>query len=338
MRISLLETKFTKLVGCSVPIQQAGMAALANPRLAAAVSEAGGLGMVSVGGFPAEKVTEELETVRKGTSKPFGANFLIPIIERDPSETLQYPDLDESVRAASRLARVVEFFYRDPDPKLVKIVHSQGALACWQIGSKKEAAAAVDAGCDLIVAQGIEAGGHIRGTIGLMALLDQVLPTTDLPVIAAGGIGSGRTMAAALAAGASAVRVGTRFAAASEAGAHPIYQNALVKAEAEDTIFTDEFSTGWPNAPHRVIRSSLEAAKSTRDDVVGERYIRGANEWAPVRRLQPIAVTSEVKGKIEAMPHWAGESVGSVKNILPAAEIVKQLSSEAETLLKTWTR
>ena len=313
------------------------MAALANPKLAAAVSEAGGLGMVSVGGFPPEKVTEELEKVRKETFRPFGANFLIPIIEKDSSETLQYPDLEESVRAASKLARVVEFFYRDPDAKLVRAVHSQGALACWQIGSKKEATAAIDTDCDLIVAQGIEAGGHIRGTISLMALLDQVVPTTDLPVIAAGGIGSGRTMAAALAAGASAVRVGTRFAAAIEAGAHPIYQKALVKAEAEDTIFTDEFATGWPNAPHRVIRSSLEAAKSASEDVVGERYIRGANEWAPVRRLQPIAVTAEVKGKIEAMPHWAGEGVGSVKSVLPAAEIVKQLSSEAEKLLRTWT-
>ena len=333
----MLQTKFTKLVGCSVPIQQAGLAALANTRLATAVSEAGGLGMVSVGGFSHDKVTEELEIMRTGTTQPFGANFLIPIIGDEPAEK-QYPDLEESVKAASKLARVVEFFYRDPDPQLIKAVHSQGALACWQTGSKIEAAAAVDAGCDLIVAQGIEAGGHIRGTIGLMALLDQVLPITDLPVIAAGGIGSGRTMAAALAAGASAVRVGTRFAAAVEAGAHPVYQNALVKAEAQDTIVTDEFSIGWPNAPHRVIRSSLEAAKSTPEDVVGERFYRDTKEWAPVRRLQAITVSAEVKGKIEAMPHWAGEGVGSVKSILPAAEIVKQLSSEAEILLRAWNK
>ena len=313
------------------------MAALANPELAAAVSEAGALGMVSVGGFPPERVVEELHMVRQRTANPVGVNFLIPKIDSENvSESLQYKDLDESVRVASKSARLVEFFYRDPEPSLVKIVHSEGALACWQVGSKKEAAVAIDAGCDLIVAQGIEAGGHVRGTIGLMALLDQVLSMTDVPVVAAGGIGSGRTMAAVLAAGASAVRVGTRFVAAIEAGAHPIYQKALIKAEAEDTVYTDAFSTGWPNAPHRVIRSSLETARAVRDEVVGERYLRGKGEWAPVRRLQPVAVTKEVKGNIEAMPHWAGEGVGSVKRILPAGEIVRELSSDAERLLRRW--
>ncbi len=333
----MLETKFTRLVGCPVPIQQAGLAALANPELAAAVSEAGALGMVSVGGFPSEKVTQELQMVKNRSTRPFGANFLIPIVRSENiSETLQYKDLDGSVRAASKLARLVEFFYREPDPSLVKIVHGEGALACWQVGSKEEATAAIDVGCDLVIAQGIEAGGHIRGRIGLMALLDQVLPMTDIPVIAAGGIGSGRAMAAALAAGASAVRVGTRFVAAEEAGAHPVYQKALIKAEANDTVYTDAFSTGWPNAPHRVIRSSLEAAQAFRDDVVGERYLRGKDEWAPVRRLQPIAVTKEVKGNVDAMPHWAGESVGSVRSILPASEIVRQLSADAEKLLRRW--
>jgi nitronate monooxygenase len=188
-------------------------------------------------------------------------------------------------------------------------------LAAWQIGSKQEAEQAIVAGCDLVIAQGVEAGGHIRGSIGLMALLDQVIATTDLPVIAAGGISSGRAMAAALAAGASAVRVGTRFVAATEAGAHPIYQKALIDSDARDTVYTEAFSTGWPSAPHRVIRSSLEAAQAFRGDVVGERQLRDTGEWVPVRRFQPIAVTKEVKGNIEAMPHWAGEGVGSITSI-----------------------
>jgi NAD(P)H-dependent flavin oxidoreductase YrpB (nitropropane dioxygenase family) len=328
----MLGTKFTKMVGCTVPIQQAGMAALANPVLAAAVSEAGALGMVSVGGFPPEKVTRELEMVRKRTSRPFGANFLIPDLSDEDLVAVR-----ESVKAASKLGRLVEFFYYPPESSLVKAVHSERALACWQVGSKEEAKAAVDAGCDLVIAQGIEAGGHIRGRIGLMALLDQVLSSIDVPVIAAGGIGSGRAMAAALAAGASAVRVGTRFAAAEEAGAHPVYQKAMVRAEAEDTVFTEAFSTGWPNAPHRVIRSSLEAAQAFQGDEVGERYLKATDQWAPVRRLQPVTVTKEVKGNVEAMPHWAGEGVGSVKSILPAAEIVHQLASEAERLLRRWT-
>src|SRR2546426_755377 len=108
-----------------------------------------------------------------------------------------------------------------PDAELVEIAHAGGALVSWQLGSAAEATAAERAGCDLIVAQGTEAGGHVRGKIGLLALLGEVLPSVKVPVVAAGGIGTGRAMAAALAAGASAVRVGTRFVAAEEAGTHP---------------------------------------------------------------------------------------------------------------------
>src|SRR3989442_12608461 len=209
----MLETKFTKLTGYKVPIQQAGMAALANPELAAAVSKVGALGMVSVGGLSPEKVPLELEQVKKLTSNPFGATFLIPGEAHE-----DFDELREPVRAASKQARLVEFFYREPDAPLIEIVHGEGALAAWQVGSKEEAQAAVDSGCDLVIAQGIEAGGHIRGKIGLIALLDRVLSSVDVPVIAAGGISSARAMAAAFAAGASAVRGGTHFAASEEAG------------------------------------------------------------------------------------------------------------------------
>jgi nitronate monooxygenase len=334
----MLETRFTKLIGCKVPIQQAGMAALASTTLAAAVSKAGALGMVSVGSLSPEQISRELGLVKAQTSNPFGANFLIPIIESgEASPSLQNKELSESVEEAAKHARLVDFFYRDPDESLVKIVHSQGALASWQIGSRQEAKAAVDAGCDIIVAQGIESGGHIRGRISMMALLDQVLSMTDLPVVAAGGISSGRVMAAALAAGASGVRVGTRFAASEEAGPHPVYAKAMIKAEAEDTVFTEEFGAGWPNAPHRVIRASLDAAKAFQGDVVGERFLRSSNEWSQVHKLQPVAVTKDVRGTVEAMPHWAGEGVGSVKSIMPAAKIVEQMTSEAEKLLKHWS-
>ncbi|MBV9480673.1 MAG: nitronate monooxygenase [Acidobacteria bacterium] len=110
----------------------------------------------------------------------------------------------------------------------------------------------------------------MRGTIGLQALLDDVLEAVDVPVLAAGGIGTGRALAAALSAGASGVRIGTRFVAASEAGAHPMYIDRLIAAHAEDTIYTEAFSNKWPNAPHRVLRSSLASAEAFEGDVVGE--------------------------------------------------------------------
>ena len=138
----------------------------------------------------------------------------------------------------------------------------------WQVGSADEARAAVDAGCDLVVAQGDEAGGHVRGTLGLLTTLERVLDAVEVPVVAAGGIGSARQVAAALAAGASAVRVGTRFIASAESGAHPDYVRAVLEATAEDSTLTDVFSVGW-DAPHRVLRSCIEAARAFRGDVVG---------------------------------------------------------------------
>src|SRR5205807_7262023 len=124
---------------------------------------------------------------------------------------------------ASNRSPYVEFFWGVPDADVVETVHAGGARAGWQVGSADEARAAQDAGCDVIVAQGIEAGGHVRGTLGLLPLLDEVRTAIDLPIIAAGGIGTGTAMAAALVAGADAGRRGTRVIAAAAAIAHPTY-------------------------------------------------------------------------------------------------------------------
>ena len=323
----MLTTRFTELVGCSIPIQQAGMGGLANPHLAAAVANAGAQGMVSVAGLPPDLLASILDKLRKETSGVFGCNFLFPFVGEE---------LREAVAVAASRSRVIDFFWGEPDPSLVQIVHSKGALACWQVGSKTEAVKAAEAGCDLIAAQGIEAGGHVRGQIGLIALLSEVLEAVEVPVIAAGGIGGGRAMAAALAAGASAVRVGTRFVAAEEAGAHPVYVKALIEAEPEDTVYTEAFGTNWPNAPHRVLRSSLEAARAFPGDIVAESTNLYTNQKRPIRRFDAYAATRLFTGHVEAMPHWAGESVVGVKRIQSAAEIIRELSGEAEELLRRW--
>jgi len=313
----MLTTRFTELVGCSVPIQQAGMGGgIANPCLAAAVANAGGLGMVSVYGYTPAVVARLLDSARQQTDGTIGANFLIPGVD---------PDLaGECVATAASRARVVDFFWGDPNPTLVKIVHAAGALACWQVGSREEAVAAADAGCDFIIAQGIEAGGHVRGRIGLLALLDEVLNAVGVPVLAAGGIGTGRAVAAVLAAGAAGVRVGTRFVAAAESGAHPTYVQALIAAEAQDTVYTEAFSVGW-EAPHRVLRACIAAAEAQPGEVVGEYVDMHTGERSPIRRFAPLGIHTGVTGVIEAMPHWAGESVDGVKVVQPAAEIVPEL-------------
>jgi NAD(P)H-dependent flavin oxidoreductase YrpB (nitropropane dioxygenase family) len=323
----MLSTRFTQLVGCTVPIQQAGLGSFANPQLAAAVASAGGLGMVYVDGTP-PRVAKLLDTARRLTTGAIGANVIVRFI--DPSL------LHASVEAAAARAKVVEFFYSDPDPVLIELAHAQGALACWQVGSRTEGVAAVEAGCDFIVAQGIEAGGHVRGRIGLLALLSEVLEAVPVPVLAAGGIGTGRAMAAALAAGADGVRVGTRFVAAAEAGAHPAYVNALIAATAEDTVYTEAFSVGWPDAPHRVLRSAVAAAQAFQGEIVGAWVDPDTGARHPKPRFSIAMADTDTSGAIEAMSLWAGESVGGVKRVQPAADIVQELAREAEALLRRW--
>ena len=324
----MLTTRFTELVGCTIPIQQAPIGNCATPRLAAAVANAGGLGMVTVTGDPPEGVAARLDEARRASTGPIGANFFVGVMDRATA-----PD---SVAAAAEHVRVVDFFYADPDPALVEAAHAGGALVCWQVGSVEEACAAEAAGCDLIAAQGLEAGGHVRGTIGLLPLLDAVLSAVSIPVLAAGGISTGRAMAAALAAGADGVRVGTRFVAAEEAEAHPQYLEALFTAGSDDTVHSDTFQLGFTGLHHRALRSSVEAANAFEGDVVGEELKPITGERAPIHRFQKMTPTRNVTGVIEAMPNWAGQGVAAVTRVQPAADIVRELAEEAERLLRRW--
>lgn len=299
-----ITTRFTDMFHCRYPLQQAGMGGFATPDLAVAVSVAGGLGMLS-GTIGAEALSAQLDAVPADV--PVGVNFLVPFLDRQALED-----------AATR-SPLVEFFWGEPDPAMIATVHEGGARAGWQVGSADEARAARDAGCDLIVAQGIEAGGHIRGSLGLLPLLDEVRASVALPLVAAGGIGTGRAMAAALAAGADAVRVGTRFVAASESTAHPVYVEALIRSGADDTVLTTAFGEGWPNAPHRVLRSALTAGEA----------LGAAQSWSPE---WPSLASS---GVIEAYALYAGQSVGAVRSRQAAAEIVHELVAEAEQALQS---
>src|SRR5947209_7763476 len=297
----MLQTKFTELLGCTVPLQQAGMGKIASPALAAAVADAGGLGMVSgIGAAPPEYVARILDGLRRSTSGAFGANFIVDGVRETGKLDADFLKVLEV--AASR-APVVEFFYEQPDRELVEIAHAGDALVSWQVGSGPEAMAAEEAGCDLIVAQGTEAGGHVRGKIGLLALLGEVLPSVKVPVVAAGGIGTGRAMAAALAAGAPAVRVGTRFVAAGGAGTHPGYGGKASAGEAQGTRLTEAFSANWPNAPHRVLRSCVEAVERFQGEFVGETV----QPWAPdvrvpVQTRASFVADKTTTGTFDAMP------------------------------------
>lgn len=313
----MLDTAFTRLVGCRRPIQ---LAPIGGVELVRAVCEAGGLGMVDQH-YPSPPALEvHLDALAARTRGVFGVNFLMPFLD------------ERCLEIAARKARVVEFFFAEPDAALVKKAHAAGALAAWQVGSLAEAQAAEAAGCDFVVVQGCEAGGHVRGTVGLLPLLARVLRQLRVPVVAAGGLATAHDVAAVLACGAGAARVGTRFLASHEADAHPSYVAALLAARAEDTILTTAFGADWPDAPHRVLRSALDAAERCTDAHVGEIGMHG--ERLPVGRFASAYPTRDATGRVEAMCLYAGESVANVDSIRSAAEIVEELCGGAERLLR----
>ena len=316
----MIATSFTRLVGVPAPIQLAAMPGIATPDLVAAVADAGGLGMLGAPLLSAAVLERVLEQLAERTRGVFGVNFLVPFL--DPA----------CVPIAARRARVVEFFYGEPDAGLVERARAFGALVSWQVGSLAEAVAAERAGCDFLVVQGTEAGGHVRGESSLIPLLSQVLDVAEVPVVAAGGIATARALAAVLACGCGAARIGTRFVAATESGAHPSYVKALLAASAADTCLTEAFSVLWPNAPHRVLRSAIEAAEALGEDVIGE--VHDGEQVIPVRRFSVLPPTSSTTGHVDAMALYAGESVTNITAIQPAAAILSELVTGAERLLR----
>jgi nitronate monooxygenase len=291
MMATMTGERFTSLVGCDVPLQLAGMGVVGTIELATEVARAGGLGMA-----PADAVTDDASALRGAA---IGVNFLMPFLDRVLLERVA-PD-----------ARVVEFFYDDPDRALVDVVHEAGSLAAWQVGSVDEARRAADAGCDLVIAQGVEAGGHVRGTVPLGELVPAVLRAVTVPVVAAGGIATRADVQRAFDSGADAVRVGTRFVVAHESAAHPAYADALCAARGDDaTVLTTAFEVFWPNAPHRVLRSAVDAARALPDDPL---------------RWSCMPPTVSTAGRVDAMALYAGVGVEHVVRREPAAEIVRDL-------------
>lgn len=314
-----LATSFTELVGCRVPIQQAPMGSVSTPELAVAVAEAGGVGSITALGLSAGRLDGMLADMSERTSGVLAVNFLTDQIDR------------EAVAVAASRTGIVDFFWTDPDPALVDIAHGEGALAMWQVGSLDEALAAADAGCDAVVVQGIEAGGHVRGRGPVLPMLESVLGRLEVPVLAAGGIGDGQAFASMLDAGAAGARVGTRFIATTESGAHPAYKQAVVDAVAGSTEITGEFSVCplcATDARTRVLRSCIEALRGLPDGNVGETVMGEKRIALPKGHgLPPGGATT---GHVEAMAMYASESVAGVRSVEPAAHVIASWCAAVE--------
>jgi nitronate monooxygenase len=316
-------TSFTELVGCEAPIQQAPMGGISPPQLARAVAAAGGVGTISVppGGEPPADL--ERWVAAPGV---FAVNFVGTDVEVG------------AVARAARCARVVDFFWSDPRRSVIDAAHGEGAVVNWQVGSRDEALVAVELGADLVTAQGREAGGHVRGDTALRPLLSSVLAAVSVPVLAAGGIGDAGSLAEVLAAGAAGARLGTRFIASDESGAHPDYVAAVLEAGSGSTSITDGFAicplcATQPTA--RVLDSALRAVAAIEGEVVGT-LVTGDSE-IPLPPRHGMPPTRAVRGQVSAMALYAGEAVGAVTRVQPAGEIVRELSRDAETLLRPAT-
>jgi NAD(P)H-dependent flavin oxidoreductase YrpB (nitropropane dioxygenase family) len=306
------------------------MAGAVGPTLAAAVSNAGGLGMLAPWRADVETMRRQIRETRALTPRPFAVNLVLEI----PQQERLAVCLDEGVP-------IISFFWRDP-ASLVPRAKAGGAVVLHTVGSADDAKRAVDCGVDIVVAQGWEAGGHVRGMVATMPLVptvvDAVRPT---PVVAAGGIADGRGLAAVLALGAAGALIGTRFLASHEAAIHRRYQELLLRASETDTIYLENlFDVRWPNAPHRTLRNkTIEAWEAAGRPASGQRpgegeVIATSQSSGPIVRYQSYTPGVDVEGDIDALSLWAGQSVGLVSKLQPAGEIVREIAEEARLILR----
>jgi NAD(P)H-dependent flavin oxidoreductase YrpB (nitropropane dioxygenase family) len=289
--------------------------------LAAAVSNAGALGMVTLT-WSADIGAVVRETAAL-TARPFGGNFVLTSDHHD--------HLDQALEAG---LKIVSFMWGDPS-SYVKTVHDAGGIALHTVGSAEEARRSVAAGVDVIVAQGWEAGGHVWGRVATLPLVPAVVDAvTPVPVIAAGGIGDARGVAAVLALGAQAAWLGTRFLLAEEMPIHEDYRRRLMAAaETDSQWYPNLYDVGWPDSPHRALRNSTatawEAAGRPPDDQRpghGD-VIAHFGSGEAIVRYEPAPPMVGTTGDIEALSMWAGQSVALARQPQSAAEIVAELCS-----------
>ena len=314
-----MRTPVCEMLGIERPIVQAPMSDITG--LAAAVSNAGALGMVTLT-WSADVAAVVRETAAL-TARPFGGNL---VLTED-----RHRRLDQALEAG---LRIVSFMWGDP-AGYIKAVHDAGGIVLHTVGSAEEARQSVAAGADVIVAQGWEAGGHVWGKVATLPLVPAVVDAVaPVPVIAAGGIGDARGVAAVLALGAQAAWLGTRFLLAQEMPIHEEYrQRLIVAAETDPQWYPNLYDVGWPDSPHRALANSTarawDAAGRPPDsqrpgagDVIAH-FASGEG----IVRYEPAPPMVGTTGDIEALSMWAGQSVALARQPQSAADIVAELTS-----------
>ena len=314
--------RIAELLSIRYPIFQAPMGRTAPPALAAAVTNAGGLGMLGTSWDKPDAMREKIRATRALTAGPFAVNLAV---SWDQHERLDIA-LQEGVKAVS-------LFWGDP-AAYVRKAKDAGAIVVQTVATPEEARRAADLGADIIVAQGVESGGHVWSTVSTMVLVPLVCDAVpEVPVVAAGGMADVRGVRAALALGAQGVWLGTRFLATVESGAHDDFKQRLLSARATDTVFTMLFDQGWPDAPHRALRNSTvrmweKAGCPAAGKRPGEGEIIGAfPNGDPIPRYGVPAPMQGATGEIEAFALYAGQSVGLIRDLPPVASVMQELAA-----------
>ena len=324
-------TPLCELLGIDHPIIQAGMGPFAPASLAAAVSNAGALGSIGTFGLdpinlvrPADDLAQQFASIRELTDKPFAVNFVVPYFEERVDERMALFD-----RALSIAPKVVSFALGDPGD-LVERARDRGALVMVQVTSVGQAEQAAARGVDVIVAQGGESGGY-GGSVATMVLVPQVVDAVrPIPVVAAGGIFDGRGLAAALVLGAVGANVGTRFLASREATISDGYKEAILEAASQDAVKFDALNDLLPSPGTKGYGTVLRSIRTPFiDELQGQSDIPGRD----AARLLDVLKTAIQAGNVHEVMPTAGQTAGGIRELLPAAEIIHRMISQAETAL-----
>jgi nitronate monooxygenase len=322
--MKLQPVRFGRSVVIERPIIQAPIGGLGSVELVAAVSNAGGVGSLALTWCDAEVAARLVKAVTQRTRAPFIANFVLSFAPAS---------LPAALEAG---VPMVTFSWGMPGP-WVDTVHSFGAAVGVQVGTLAGARRALQEGCDFIVCQGVEAGGHVQSSLPLHALLPAVAAEAGaVPVMAAGGLADGADIAAAFARGASGVMLGTRFVASTESQAHDAYKAALLAAGSDDTALTGCFDGGWPYALHRVLRNAtLMDWEAAGCPPVGRRPGEGNvvardESGRPVHRYDDAPPSAGMQGEILSCCLYAGTGVARINELRSAGELVRELWRDAQ--------
>lgn len=322
---STLHRPVCDLLGCTYPLVLAGMGGVARSELAAAVAQAGGFGFLGMVREPVALIRSEVQAMRERGVERFGVN-LIPAAT--PAELLE-----AQLQACIELKVPVVALFWELSADAVRKLRAAGIVVVCQVGSVDEARAARQAGAQVIIAQGCEAGGHVRGSASLEEILPQVVAAVDCPVLAAGGIADGRDVATVLAFGAQGAVLGTAFMATHESFAHSYHKERLLTASGSDTVLTDIFHINWPRgAKVRVLANSVTRGEHG-DPFRAERTAIGAEEGRPIYMFSTDSPLRSMTGEFEAMALYSGMGVGRIGAIVSAAERLRTIAAEASAIL-----